>query len=171
MSKRKVLLNKINQLGVTEHGEIFKMLVSLNVPYSSNNNGVFFNLTTLPFPVLEKIQDFVEFCCTNIEKLDEYDKKLSQCRIENSINNLQQGGYMFTSSINEPIGPQERWKDLLEKVDKTEAVKGFMDKLHTNLEKQLSKRVETKYTVAKKRLLKKITELEYPDELVREQYT
>lgn len=85
---KKILYDKINSLTSIEHEEILKILEKNNIFYSQNKNGVFFNLSTLSDNVITELEEFISFCFYNKNELDEYDKKLNQCKIENNFNSL-----------------------------------------------------------------------------------
>lgn len=78
---RKLILDKVRQLGPTEHHEIFTLLKTHDIAYSSNSNGVFINLSTVPDDVLATVKKFVDYCALNKTGLDEYEKKLQECKI------------------------------------------------------------------------------------------
>lgn len=167
---RRQLNEKIQTLGNTEHLEIFKILQDNNVLFSENQNGIFFNLTTLDDHVLKQINDFVNYCCENKTELDEYDKRLKECKFRNNISNIMKvSGYQ--SGINEPVDKKERWKDLIEEVDKTHIVKDFIDKIHMNAEKQCAKRSGGKYVMSRKKFMKRnVADTDFTDELLLEEY-
>lgn len=166
---KKQLMEKINMLGCTEHNEIYQIIQSDEIKYSENNNGVFFNLTTIPDTTFEKIEKFVDYCHENKVELDEYDKKLSECKFRNSINTFSSN--IMQSSINEPIDKKERWRELMDVVDKSEIVKEFVDKLSSNTERHMNKRVGTRFIMARKKYAKRMpVENDFKDELTVEQY-
>ena len=41
---------------------IFKLIVEHNVPYTVNNNGVFFNMSHLPEELVQQINDIIKRC-------------------------------------------------------------------------------------------------------------
>jgi len=41
---------------------IFKLIVEHNVPYTVNNNGVFFNMSPLPEELVRQINDIIKRC-------------------------------------------------------------------------------------------------------------
>ena len=167
---KRQLSDKINSLGSTEHIEIFKILQEHGVPHSENNNGVFFNLTTLDEGILKRIHDFVNYCYENKTELDEYDKRLKECKFRNNITNIMRTPN-YQSSINEPVDKKERWKELMDMVDKENSVKEFIDKINTTVDKQCARRSATKYALARKKFVKKASvEVEVKEELAEEAY-
>jgi hypothetical protein len=172
MRERKSLMDKISKLGETEHQEIYKILQTNGINYTQNNNGVFFNLTTLSDEVFKEIEKFVFYCHENKVELDEYDQKLNECKYMNNINQIVKNPKnVYFSSINEPITKKERIQELFEEVDKTNIVKDFVEKINTNVEKAILKRSGTKYAMAKKKFLRKLqNDIDIQDELELEDY-
>ena len=41
---------------------IFKLIIEHNVPYTVNNNGVFFNMSPLPEELVRQINDIIKRC-------------------------------------------------------------------------------------------------------------
>lgn len=67
--KRLLLQRKINtKLDKKEFLEIFKILLNNKIPYTQNNNGVFFNLKYIEDSILEQIEDYVNYCLDNRKK-------------------------------------------------------------------------------------------------------
>jgi hypothetical protein len=77
---RRTLIRRTQELGPTEHGEIFKILSSHGIDHTQNSNGIFVNLSRVPDNVLDEVQRFVEYCVENKQGLDEYDKRLNECK-------------------------------------------------------------------------------------------
>ena len=76
---RKMLFEKINTMTKTEHEEIFKIIKEKNkdIPYSKNKNGIFFNLSSIDDNTIHDINNFVNYCISNKQELDDYDKKIN----------------------------------------------------------------------------------------------
>lgn len=68
--KRLVDIIKERELGVTEQREIFNILVAAGLEYSKNNNGNFFDITSVSDEVIERIEHFVDFCFDSINILN-----------------------------------------------------------------------------------------------------
>lgn len=86
---KRQLFEKINNLSSTEHEEIFNIINRHDdITYTSNKNGVFFNLSNITDDVIEEIDNFVNFCLSNKKDLDEYDQKLNECKANASIINI-----------------------------------------------------------------------------------
>ncbi len=168
--RKRILLDKINHLGSTEHLEILKILEEYSISCTSNNNGVFFNLTSITNDCLKKIEDFVLYCSENKQELDEYDKKLQECKYRNNIDNIVKT-YDIDSGIKEPSNIKNDWKEFIEKSDISTNIKDFIDKLESIADKTHNKRVNSKFTLAKKKYGKKLnSETEIKDVLVEEMF-
>ena len=98
MMSNKMLYEQIHNLGETEHSEIFKILQKGHVPYTENQNGVFFDLKTIDANVVQDIINFVVYCTENKVKLDEYDQKINECKYRNNIGWIHDG-YMMSSGV------------------------------------------------------------------------
>jgi hypothetical protein len=85
--ERKIIIDKINQLSQTEHQEIFKLISDHHedIAFTQNCNGIFINFRSIHNDVVSKIDDFVTFCLENKIKLDEYDQRINECKINNKI--------------------------------------------------------------------------------------
>lgn len=79
--QRKQLIQRTQELGPTEHEEIFKILSTSGIGHTRNKNGVFINLSSVPDEVLCLVHKFVDFCIGNKHDLDEYDKRLNECKL------------------------------------------------------------------------------------------
>ncbi len=97
---RKVLAEKIKQLGQTEHDELLRILKSHNVPFTQNSNGVFINISAVADAAIAQLDEFVKFCMDNMQELDEYDKRLNECKQNAS-------GIISTMSYADNIGGGE----------------------------------------------------------------
>jgi hypothetical protein len=83
--RKKLVVSQIEALSRTEHGEIFKMLDRGKVPYSQNKNGCFFNISQIDVQLLEEIERFVSYCNSNRSHIDEYNKKLDECKLRGNL--------------------------------------------------------------------------------------
>lgn len=84
--QRKALIDKINQLGLIEHQEILKLLKQDGtIPLSRNRNGVFANVRDMSDGLIDRINKFVNFCLDNKVHLDQYDKHLNECKLNNNL--------------------------------------------------------------------------------------
>jgi hypothetical protein len=85
---RRQLMQRTQHLGSTEHAEIFKLLEDGGVNHTENNNGVFVNLSSVPDDVMWKVQHFVDFCYNNKRDLDEYDKRINECKLNQNFEKM-----------------------------------------------------------------------------------
>ena len=148
--KKRTLVDKINHLGPTEHMEILKLLKEHGALYTENANGVFFNLTTLEQSAFDKIDEFVEYCCDNKRELDEYDQKLQECKYYSTKPRI-----LLPNNIREPVSKSDCLKDVMEVVDKPETIQDFVQKLHNTGERVSTKKINSKFALARKRFLKR----------------
>lgn len=152
MLMRKRLMEKVNELGSTEHMEIYKIIVDHQVPTTENKNGVFFNLTTLPKETYEKIEEFVQYCFDNKKELDMYDQKLHECKY---YNKLYGSPVLPNYGVNEPRSKSDNLKDVIEDMERKDTIKDFVVKMSACCDRTAAKRSMSKFTLAKKRFMKK----------------
>lgn len=72
----------IKTLSITQLEELFKIIQSENCQYTTNNNGVFLNLTWLEEGLLDKIELFINFCDASKKELERYEdmcRELYKC--------------------------------------------------------------------------------------------
>lgn len=72
------LSHSIQQLDTTETEELFKMLHRNGCQYTTNNNGVFINLSRLNEDLLDKIEKYIEFCNESRQNVKRYE---SLCQV------------------------------------------------------------------------------------------
>ncbi len=150
---RKMLFEKINTLSKTEHEEIFKIIKTSNnnISYSKNKNGVFFNMSSLSDNIIKDIDNFVNYCISNKQELDDYDKKINECKINNTYSNI-----VVTSLDNianlEPV--EEDWATLCDPKS-IQKISVFIEKLMNDRDKIGKKKVNQKFNNAKKKYAKK----------------
>lgn len=77
----KKLVATIQQLEQTELQELFKMLHTNGCKYTTNNHGVFINLSWLNDDTLKKIETYVAFCTRSRNEVQKYE---SLCDVLNS---------------------------------------------------------------------------------------
>lgn len=76
----KKLVATIQQLESTEIEELFKLLHANGCHYTSNNHGVFLNLSWLTEEILQKIETYVAFCVRSRHEVQKYE---SICHVLN----------------------------------------------------------------------------------------
>ena len=151
---RKALFEKINGMTKTEHEEIFKIIRSNNndAGYSKNKNGVFFNMSSLDSGTISKIDNFVEYCMKNKKDLDDYDKKINECKINNNLVHIVPRGL---EDVTKPIIQTEDWASIANEPKSIQKITQFIEKLMTDYEKIGKKKVNQKFSNAKKKYSKK----------------
>lgn len=179
--QKRQILERINSLTSTEHEEIFNILQRLNVTnFTSNKNGIFFNLSTLNDSEIEEIDKFVDFSINNKKDLDEYDKKLNECKINTNIINLDLKAIAESKPTEGHSISALPIRDfatihLEQAVDAKNAQKivNFIEKITTD--RCGKKKINVKFHNAKKKYSKKVLsdskfECEYSNDLLFEEY-
>lgn len=172
----KALLEKINNLSSTEHSEILKIIKQNDTPYTQNKNGIFFNLSTLKDETVKDIESFVVYCMSNKRELDEYDKLLNECKINNNINIMS-----INTSVEELMRKpkvEKTWSNLESSYEKTDNTFDnfykFVDRVSQDKEKIYKKKLNIKFNNAKKRYSRKIVDkkfdIDQTDHLRLEEY-
>ena len=67
--------DKIEMLTEHELMEIFKIIKNNNEKYSTNKNGIFFNLSTLRKNTIQEISNFLYFCDNNNREIEEEEQE------------------------------------------------------------------------------------------------
>jgi hypothetical protein len=101
---KKQLLEKINALSSTEHEEIFKILIKNNISFTKNNNGCFFNMSLIPNEIIAEMILFVDYCMINQKEMEEYDKRLNECKLSNNFDALVTGDANASGDRNQSNG-------------------------------------------------------------------
>lgn len=158
--KKKQLIMSVNDLCLTEHIEIFKIISKNDTNYTKNNNGIFINLSSLNDYQLEEISSFIDFCIKNKIDLDEYDKKLQECKANNNYN-LIVNSLPLNNIINEENAKvikdsEERIQDQLNSIQKNEKLTSFISYIEDSVENIHKKKTNLKYFNAKKKYSRKI---------------
>lgn len=160
---KKQLYEKISNLSSTEHEEIFNIILRHDsINYTSNKNGVFFNLSILPLNIIEEIDNFVTFCFSNKKDLDDYDKRLNECKVNANIVNINLGNIVDVPQNGNntvsvlPINNDKIVCNIDNIVDAKNAQKivTFVEKL--SADKVTKKKMNVKFHNAKKKYAKKI---------------
>lgn len=176
--QKKALFEKINSLSSTEHEEIHRVISAHNVNTSKNKNGVFFNLSSVSDEVIEQIDKFVNYCISNKDKLDEYDKRLNECKINNNFAPIVNMNINLENmvQVESPDEVKDDWSKV--KAEDTKSYTRFIqfaEKMHEEKDKLHLRRVNSKFINAKKRFSKRIVcdkkiEFDHIDELAKESY-
>lgn len=159
---KKQLFSKITSLSKTEHEEIYKIIIEHetkdSIAFSKNRNGVFFNLSDVDDNLYDKIDKFVDYCINNTKNLDEYDKKINECKINNNYTNIIHINLdnMPNEDI-ENIKDGEDWNAILIDSKSIQKVSTYVEKLMSDRDKVGKKKMNVKFSNAKKKYAKKIT--------------
>ena len=73
------LVNKVLKLDKMQQTEVFNIMKKENINYSSNNNGIFINLTKIDINLINKINSYIDYLKKNQENLN---------KIEDYCNNI-----------------------------------------------------------------------------------
>jgi hypothetical protein len=153
---RKALLDKINTLSSTEHEEIYRIISTHNVSVSKNKNGVFFNLSTIDDTIVKQICLFVNYCVSNKEQLDEYDKKLNECKMLNRYGKIENMNIKLDELVTaDNHDVSDNWATLKLDYKANARVMHVVQKMNENKEKLCIKKTNSKYITAKKKFSKK----------------
>lgn len=153
---RKVLFEKINGMTRTEHEEIFKIIKNNNkdMSFSKNKNGIFFNLSTLDEKTIDEINKFVNYCISHKQELDEYDKKINECKINNTFNHIVS---LDTLPKLKNQDQSEEWNSIIGNDPKTiQKISTFIEKIMNDHDKIGKKKINQKFSNAKKKYSKKV---------------
>lgn len=145
--QKKKMAKQINCLSPTEHLEILKIVDKYNIQYTQNNNGVFINISNLELDLLDEISVFIDFCIKNNKELDEYDKKIQECK-NNTI--LYNNNNVIKSIEDEII--EENDDAIFNYTDSK-----FTSYVNSRLEAIHNKKNHTKYMNSKKKYSRKST--------------
>ena len=188
---RKLLFDKINILSSTEHEEIFRIISKYNIDFTQNKNGIFFNISAIDDEIIKEIDCFVTYSLNNSKELDEYDKKLNECKINQKFDNMVCCHNQFSSSSllnsnnnnNTPndfnnsvkVGGEIDWAKILNNdAKKMKNVTTFVDMMNQDRDKICKKKINVKFYNAQKKYSKKyMTDkkiVDFSEELQKEEY-
>lgn len=85
--EKKNLVNQIQQLSNLEQIEIFKMIKEETNHYTENLNGIFINVNILSDNLLNKIENFLNYCNKQNIELEKKENFLNKQKIEIYGNN------------------------------------------------------------------------------------
>lgn len=71
--KCKQIVGQIQSLSPLEIDELFKIIHRSSCEYTTNNNGVFINLSWVSDETLSKIEDFITFCHQSSNELEKFE--------------------------------------------------------------------------------------------------
>ena len=157
--KKKQLIIYVNELCLTEHIEIFKIINKNETNFTKNNNGIFINLCILSDEQLDEINIFIEFCVKNKVHLDAYDKKLHECKINNNYNIMNKNSQPLNTIINEEnarVIKENEDEVVNNNTQKNEKLASFISYLEDNIDNINKKKTNLKYFNAKKKYSRKV---------------
>ena len=153
--QKKLLFEKINLLSKTEHEEIYKILnLNSSIKFSRNRNGVFFNLSEVDDVLYEQLESFIDFCITNKKDLDDYDKKINECKINNNYNIFNTVNENSVDQENEK--DNEDWNSIISEPKSVQRVSSYIERLIADRDNTCKKKLNIKFNNAKKKFSKKI---------------
>ena len=161
---RKLLFEKINKLSGTEHEEILKIIKLHDTNYTQNKNGIFFNISAVEDEIIEEINNFVSYSLINSLELDEYDKKLNECKLNQKIdtmvgweNSTFTKNVVFDNNINSvKVRHDDEWACLSSIEEKKMInISHFVEKMNLDSDKIGKKKVNIKFYNAQKKYSKK----------------
>jgi hypothetical protein len=155
---RKQLFEKINSLSSTEHEEIYRIISSRAVNTSKNKNGVFFNLSGIDDDIIEKIDTFVNYCISNKHELDEYDKKLNECKLNNKYSDIVYMNIRLEELVDseKKVKPKDDWSKVKLESRSIGRFSILVDKMSEDRDKLHIKKLNSKFINAKKKYSKRI---------------
>lgn len=153
--QKKQLFEKINSLTSTEHDEIYRMIVEYSVNATKNKNGVFFNLSSLDDVIVNKIDKFVSYCVNNKQHLDEYDKKLNECKLNNKYAKVVNMNIKLENMVAEKEVTNDDWSKVELDNKSVTKITNMIQKFNEDRDKLHVKKVNSKFINAKKRFNKK----------------
>ena len=157
-NEKKVIFDKINTLSTTEHEEIYRIISEHAVNVSRNKNGVFFNLSSVENDVVAKIDTFVSYCVSNKVQLDEYDKRLNECKMSNKYGKIENMNIRLENlpSSDTITNEKDDWNKVKLENKSVAKLTHLIDRMQEDREKLNVKRVNSKFVNAKKRFSKKV---------------
>lgn len=155
---RKNLVERIKGLGLTEHDELLRILKAHGVPFTQNSNGVFINISAVDDVIIDEMQRFVSFCVTNMQELDDYDKRLNDCKSRILTDDDHDRASTLTTTDVKPVHDahaEDDFNGLIQDVCvNKDAVLAFTHNA-VSTAAGAKKKACTKFAVAKKRFAKK----------------
>lgn len=191
--QKRQLPEKIACLTSTAQTEVGKILKRHGVLYSRNKYHVLVMLKTIPSNVLIEIDQFVDFCIQKNEDMDEYDKRINECKMNKNYDMFvkKDGELVVTPGCGELVSATEEnclsniigvdqklekddWQAAIQEAKNVERVKQMVEALESNMDRCNKKKMNTKFINAKKRYSRKVnTDRKFDSDdigLVEEQY-
>lgn len=162
---KKQLFEKIDSLSKTEHEEIYKILKDFSmkseessIKFSKNKNGIFFNLSDIADELYDELDKFVQYCTNNKKDLDDYDKRINECKINNNFTNiihLNLETMPRDESNFHHVKKNVDWNAVAEPKS-VQKVANYIERLMTDNDNVGKKNVNAKFNNAKKKYAKRV---------------
>ena len=97
------LKTKIEQLSKKQQVEVLKIIMKLDISFSENNNGIFFNLSGLDQKQLLQINNYINYVSDQEEALQEFENvknELSETFFNNENKSVKDNTSTVTSTVN-----------------------------------------------------------------------
>lgn len=97
------LKTKIEQLSKKQQVEVLKIIMKLDISFSENNNGIFFNLSGLDQQQLLQINNYINYVSDQEEALQEFENvknELSETFFNNENKSVKDNVETLTSTVN-----------------------------------------------------------------------
>ena len=97
------LKTKIEQLNKKQQIEVLKIITKMEVAFSENNNGIFFNLSGLSEQQLTQINSYINYVSDQEEALQEFENvknELSETFFNNENKTVKDNVVTVSSTIN-----------------------------------------------------------------------
>jgi len=121
--------------------------------FTQNQNGVFFDISLLDDEVANEIELFVDFCIFNKVELDEYDKQINECKLNNCFDKMKTSIPLSKVIVSDMI--VDDWQGLIAETKTNDRINAFVHLLENNTDKVVAKRGNTKFMNAKKKYSRK----------------
>lgn len=152
---KRLLVQQVKCLSQTEHEEVFKIMNQKRVEHTRNKNGFFFNLSQIDDDVIQQIHNFVTFSLENKKHLDEYDKKIIECKINNNYSEIIPSQSTEPVVDNQSQSQTNEWNSLIQPYQNK--IKDTFDAINHNITKGCKRKCSTKFNLAKKKFAKRAT--------------
>lgn len=80
--RRKIFLDNLKTLAVSEYIEIARILQRHKYVYSENSNGIFFNVASLPQEVFDDLEKYIHFTQLNKKMMNDRNNLMNKFEIK-----------------------------------------------------------------------------------------
>jgi hypothetical protein len=108
--------------------------------------------------LFEELDNFVTYCINNKKDLDDYDKKINECKINNNYNNIIHIN-IENSVAKEELNqekPTEDWNNIIVDPKSVQRVANYVEKLMADRDRIGKKKINAKFNNARKKFAKKV---------------